>query len=52
MAHLDSLDLQTHVWTVNDEAEMNRLLDAGAQGLMTDDPALLKKVLLARHQWP
>ena len=43
--------LQVHVWTIDDEAEMNRLLDLGVQGLMTDRPAVLKKVLQARNVW-
>lgn len=43
--------LQVHVWTVDEEAEMNRLLDLGVHGLMTDRPALLKKVLQERNLW-
>ena len=33
------------VWTVNDEAEMRRLRDLGVDGIITDRPDLLKKVL-------
>lgn len=49
--YLKNLGLQTHIWTVNDETEMHRLLDAGATGMMTDHPALLRRVLEERGQW-
>jgi glycerophosphoryl diester phosphodiesterase len=40
-----------HVWTIDDEVEMNRLIDLGVHGIMTDRPALLKRVLQARGLW-
>ena len=44
-------DLQVHVWTINDAAEMHRLLDLGVDGIMTDRPDVLKAVLEDRGSW-
>ncbi len=38
-----------HVWTVNEMAEMHRLLDVGVDGIVTDRPDLLIGVLNARR---
>jgi len=43
--------LQVHVWTIDDEAEMRRLVDIGVHGLMTDRPAVLKRVLVEKGLW-
>jgi glycerophosphoryl diester phosphodiesterase len=45
------LGLSLHVWTLNDRAAIERALDKGVDGVMTDRPRLLKEVLLARGLW-
>lgn len=43
--------LKVQVWTVNEEAEMERLIDLGVDGIITDRPAALKAVLVRRGLW-
>jgi glycerophosphoryl diester phosphodiesterase len=49
--YANALGLPVHVWTVNDEATMGALLDVGAEGIITDRPALLRDVLVGRGLW-
>jgi glycerophosphoryl diester phosphodiesterase len=37
--------LAVHVWTINDRADMEWLIDIGVDGIMTDRPTLLEEVL-------
>ena len=39
------------VWTVDEASEMERLLDIGVHGVMTDRPSLLREVMRRRGQW-
>jgi glycerophosphoryl diester phosphodiesterase len=40
--------LAVHVWTINDRADMEWLIDIGVDGVMTDRPTLLEQVLAER----
>jgi glycerophosphoryl diester phosphodiesterase len=46
-----ALGVPVHAWTVNDRAEMERLLDLGVDGIMTDRADVLQDLLIARGQW-
>lgn len=52
VARAHRLGLQVHVWTVNDAADMRRLLDAGVDGILTDRADVLREVLQDRGAWP
>jgi glycerophosphoryl diester phosphodiesterase len=40
--------IAVHVWTVNEEAEMARLLDLGVDGIISDLPTPLCALLVER----
>jgi glycerophosphoryl diester phosphodiesterase len=37
--------LRVHVWTINEEKDMRRLLATGVDGIVSDNPALLKRIV-------
>jgi len=43
--------MPVHVWTIDEESEMDRLLDLGVDGIMTDHPELLRRVFERRGIW-
>ncbi len=51
LARAHAAGLQVHAWTVNDPAVMGSLLDLGVDGIMTDQTAKLRDVLISRGQW-
>lgn len=46
------LGMEVHVWTINEEAEIERLLDLGVDGIMTDFPARARRVFERRGLRP
>jgi glycerophosphoryl diester phosphodiesterase len=46
-----ALGIHVHVWTIDEPEEMERLLDLGVDGIMTDRPAVLRDVLERREHW-
>ncbi|WP_369372547.1 glycerophosphodiester phosphodiesterase family protein [Promicromonospora sp. Populi] len=51
IAAAHALGKKLHVWTINEPDEMNRLIDEGVDGLVTDRADLLKDVLVERGLW-
>jgi glycerophosphoryl diester phosphodiesterase len=51
ISRAQALGLHVHVWTINDRTAMERLLDLGVDGIMTDETVALREVLAARSQW-
>jgi glycerophosphoryl diester phosphodiesterase len=48
VAKAHALGLLVHYWTINEPAEAERLLEVGADGIMTDDPAAIAPVFARR----
>ncbi len=48
IARCRALDLRVDYWVVDDPEEARRLLDLGATGIMSDDPALIAPVFAGR----
>jgi glycerophosphoryl diester phosphodiesterase len=46
-----ALGLHVHVWTIDEPAEIRRLLDLGVDGIMTDRPEVLRTVFEERGLW-
>ncbi|GAB1823369.1 glycerophosphodiester phosphodiesterase [Herbidospora sp. RD11066] len=51
VATAHSIGVQVHVWTIDDRPTMERLLDLGVDGIMTDNITGLREVLTSRGQW-
>jgi glycerophosphoryl diester phosphodiesterase len=49
---LSRAGIPVHIWTVDDPADMNRLLDWGVEGIITDRPDILGRVLHERTGRP
>lgn len=45
------LGLEVHVWTLNNRQDIERALDLGADGVMTDEIGLLRDILIERGLW-
>jgi glycerophosphoryl diester phosphodiesterase len=50
--HAHRLGLRVHVWTIDDPQVMADLLDLGVDGIMTDQPRVLRDLYVSRGLWP
>jgi len=51
VANAHRLGVPVHVWTINERDEIERLLDLGVDGIMTDETGLLRDVMSDRGWW-
>jgi len=51
VANAHRIGLPVHVWTINERAEIERLLDLGVDGIMTDETELLRDIMIERGTW-
>lgn len=51
VAEAHGAGLKVHAWTIDDPEEMHRLLDIGIDGIMTDEPTVLRSVMQDRGVW-
>ena len=51
VARVHRMGKAIHVWTINEPEDMERLIDLGVDGIITDRPDLLKEILLRRDLW-
>ena len=51
IARVHRLGKVVHAWTINEPDEMERLIDWGVDGIITDRPDLLKEILVRRNLW-
>ena len=52
MRRCHAAGLPVHVWVVDEPAEIERLLDLGVDGVMTDRADVLAEVYARRGFWP
>lgn len=50
VSHAHAHELQVHVWTIDEPEEMNRLLDLGVDGIVTNHPARLADLIASRGE--
>ncbi len=45
VAHCHAHAIQVHVWTINEESEIRELLALGVDGIVTDEPGRMARML-------